>query len=299
MPGKTQETKQSNMTSILPGIPTVAASCTRVLLGHPLDTIAKNLQIQQGASNYAFIMQALKEKIDRKKGLKKFMAFYPGFPVAVLYKGTQLTLFELMNPWKESVKEYISHPMTADLATGISMALAQTTILQPLNVFKTRLQVGFANYTWPAFKTEMSSGLGATYGRNVAFLATAAVASTQLENLTRHFYYPDQTGDVKLTPNQKQNICILSGAIAVFPCMPWDVLKTRRQAWSSVEVKPGLTTMANNIRKNEGVKVLFKGSMAYVVAELVGLCGYFKMKQKVSDLLSDESKVNKTRSIPR
>lgn len=89
---KTIETTLFSMPA-LPGIPTLAGSCVRVLVGHPFDTIAKNVQKQQGVSNYSSILRQLKDNAAQKKGLKKFMAFYPGFPVAVLYKGTQLTLF--------------------------------------------------------------------------------------------------------------------------------------------------------------------------------------------------------------
>lgn len=198
----TDEKKHLSMPP-LPGIPTVAGSCARVLMGHPFDTIAKKAQVQQGVSNYASILRNLKENADHKKGLKKFMAFYPGFPIAVLYKGTQLTLFEWMSPWRDYVKKHINSPLAADLTAGSSMAILQTTCLQPLNVFKTRLQVNLAGYTWAAFKSDISSGLGATYGRNVVFLGTTAITSTELEKLMLT-YYPDDTSQGKLTAIQKE-----------------------------------------------------------------------------------------------
>lgn len=287
MPAKTEETKHSNSPSLLPGIPTVAASIARVLGGYPLDTIAKNAQVQQGTSNYAAILRNLKKNIDQKQGLRKLAAFYPGFPIAVVYKGTQLTLFECLSPWKESVRKYITNPVAADLLSGGSMAVVQTTLLQPLNPFKLRVQVGVAGYTWAAFKTDIFSGLGATYGRNFVFLGTTAVVSTQLEELMLHYASPDKNGERHLSAYQKENIRIVAGASAVFPCMPLDVLKTRRQTWSASQAKPGLIKMAIKIGKEEGASALFKGSIPYFAAELFGIWSYLLVKRKVNDYLNE------------
>lgn len=299
MPTQTNEVNTASPTSSDANkSPTVIAAFARTVAAHPFDTFAKWSQMQKGDVKLSQLLQTLAGNALKQKGLtSKIAAFYPGFPVAVFYKGTQLWLFDKLRPWQEEVKHHVESPTLAALTAGSSMAMLQTTVLQPLNVFKTRLQIGTVDYSWHAFRTDMTSGLGATYLRNAAFLGAAALLTPAIESTLVKNKLFGQEDQKDANGFQKDISSIIGGVGGVSASVGFDFLKTRRQAWPANQAKPSLKDMAVSIWEKEGFNAFKKGVIGYSLAEIIGLSTFFAVKRALTDEIKKPDNNNVMPSI--
>ncbi len=257
---------------------------------YPIDTFCKKVQMQHGPSNYSIVLREMIDHSADKKGIRKFTSFFPGFYIATGYKVAQLSLLGCLEPGKVLVKKHIQDPMAADLVVGGVLGGVQTGVLQPLSIFKLRIQVGFAGYTLKDFKYDMSSGLGVTFARNFGFLGTTALLSTQLEKLAlKHYAEPDKNGECTLSTKEKENVYIVSAATAGVVVTPLDLAKVRTQTWPKDQVKPAMTTMVKDIVKKESFRSLMKGTPVNFPMEVLGLSLFYGVKRKVAELQNEQS----------
>ncbi|CAG9466256.1 unnamed protein product [Pedinophyceae sp. YPF-701] len=240
------------------------ASGSSTLLMHPLDTLKTRLQATAGATIGEVVRSA--PKIG-PQGL--YRGIIPAVTGTALGHGMRTFSYEaalgVLLKWTHGAAELQMQGLASGLGTVVG-----TAIRIPCEVMKQRLQVArhqnVVEAVRVALQTEgprgMFRGTPALLGREVPFYALGMVVYEQMKGLFNGRLFTGNARELK--PWECIAIGALSGAATNFVTMPMDVLKTRLMtapAGASVSALPLLV----HIVKNEGVRALWKGSIARAI----------------------------------